>query len=216
MNEGGRGAWHRSLQSTQRRVFKIQGEFPPSDPGGRLSPRGSYLGSAFGAAAFPGGASSPDEAGGGQRGSLRPGRRPPRPPRAAQPLSAPSCREAISRTSTARTSRPPTPPRQPLPAKSGSARPLTTRRLASRAPRRPSLLLGRARARARASPARPEIRSPGLACSRASEYLVDPQALKANRRVGPSGRERDRREVIKATIGAGPRVPATDRFAEVA
>lgn len=52
--------------STQRRVFNIQDEFPPSDPSGRLSPRGSYLGSAFGAAAFPGGASSPDEAGGGQ------------------------------------------------------------------------------------------------------------------------------------------------------
>lgn len=67
MNESGRGAWHRSIQAQQRRIFKTEAEFKQLDPRpAPFAPRGSYLGSALGAVAFPGDASRRDEARGGQ------------------------------------------------------------------------------------------------------------------------------------------------------
>lgn len=62
VNEGRRGVWHRSTQAHKGGFSKSRESSNRRTPGGRLSRRGSYLGSAFGAAAFPGG----DKARGGQ------------------------------------------------------------------------------------------------------------------------------------------------------
>lgn len=161
--------------STQRRVFPTRDEFPPSDPGGRLSPMGFLPRIRVGGRGFPRRRLQPRRGGRWPRGSpdldgalpvlreppsrcLRPvaEKRPPgrtaRGPGARRHRLASRCQRSLD-----------------LPARS----PLTARRRASRAPRMPSTRLGSAHARTRA--ARSQIHSPGLACSRAAEHLVDPQ-----------------------------------------
>lgn len=53
VNEGGRGAWHRSISAHKGGFRKSTEESEPRDPGRRPSLRGSYLGSALGAVASP-------------------------------------------------------------------------------------------------------------------------------------------------------------------
>lgn len=95
VNEGGRGAWHRSMQAHKGGFLKSRESSSHRTPAG----------------AFHRGAHTSDPSSGPQlspeapraptrqewpRDSLGPGRRPPSPPRATKPLCAPSCREAIS------------------------------------------------------------------------------------------------------------------------
>lgn len=171
--------------STQRRAFHTQGEFPPSDPLAKAEV--SYLRSAL-----PPIRGLPREAPPAQTEQevVVAKRKPPTgtapsavlrepPRRRLRPGAEEKRRPGLSaaRTSRARRRRRLASRRQrslELPA------PLTTRRRAGRAPRMPSSLLGRERAPARRhAPAAPserasEIRSPGLACSRASELSGRP------------------------------------------
>lgn len=87
---GGRGSWHRSDSSTQRRIFKIEKVKAAGPRDRRLSTRGFYLGSALGATAFPGDAASPEEVGGDREKAPQSDSRPASRPRAAEPPSAPS------------------------------------------------------------------------------------------------------------------------------
>lgn len=166
-------------EHTQRRIFKnLVGVPTAGPPAGAFRPRGSYLGSALGAVAFPGGASRRDEAGGGREKAPDRDHALPLPPRASKRRSAPGWRAAISRASTAPVSRWARPPRPPPPVKSGAARPLT------RSPPKPAarracplpLLAASENARARPRRGRSWLHSPGLGGSRAAEYLVDPSA----------------------------------------
>lgn len=174
VNEGRRGVWHRSIRAHKGRFSKSRESSNRRTPGGRLSLRGSYLGSAFGAAAFP--EATRREAARGKPPTQTAPSRSSASRRAAEPPSAPRCRRAIFRASTARTSRSQAPPRPPLPVKCGSARPHTRSR-PERAARCacPVPVWGESeRALARRAAAG-QLRSPDLTCSRVAKSVVDPQ-----------------------------------------
>lgn len=185
--------------------FPSEGEFQAPDPGGRLSPRGSYLGSALGAAAFPGGASSSDEAGGGRK-------KPPTwtapsdRPRGAQPPSARSWKAAMSRASRAPAPRRASPPRPPPPLKSGAARPLARSPPAPAARRAcPGPLRG-ASERARAAQPGADSALRVLPAAEARSNWSTP-ALEASPPAGWAGRERPRGE----EAGRAPCYPGCDQ-----
>lgn len=208
--------------STQRRIFKIEGEFQPTDP--RRAPFAEELLPWI----RPRGRGSPPRCREPRQGRRRPGEsprngpRPSEPPRAAEPPSARSRRAAVSRASTAPGARWAGPPRPPPPAKSGAARPLPARRQSRpRAAHAQSPRGGRASERVRA--ARPEPAPPSGSCRQPSRGVSGRrQRRRRNRPAEPgepdSGRGKRRRaplQVIKTSIKVRPRVRGAHGFPEV-
>lgn len=218
VNEGRRGVWHRSTQAHKGGFSKSRESSNRRTPGGRLSRRGSYLGSALGAAAFPGG----DKARGGQGkasdpdGALPILREPPssRPrPDAEERSSEPAQRGPRARRHRLA--------RRCLWSVDLPARTPARGRSGPRAAHAQYPCGARASVHSRA--ARPPANS-ALRVLPAAEWrsMWSTPALEENRRVGPSGRERGGRKggearcpVIKAVIKAGPQSPAADGFPEV-